>query len=234
MIRQAVRAFGRGAPDARSGAAAELQPLRARFPALAGLGEAAGEGLGRLAEPYRSYVASVSSPQWAMSLQTAAVLYALCTLLRPERALDLGSGFSSFTLRSCAREGSEVHSVDEDAQWLARTRDFLAGNRLPIEGLFVWSEFEGHAGASYDLILHDMGRIALRLAALPHALALAAVDGIVLIDDMHEPEYAARAVECCHDAGFEICSLRALTLDEFGRYAGAAFRPRGPDSASPD
>lgn len=227
MIRQVVRAFRRGAPNAYSDAAAELRPLCARFPVLAGLAEAASASRGQLAEPYGSYVARVSSPQWAISLQTAAVLHALCTLLRPERALDLGSGFSSFTLRGCAREGAVVHSVDEDPQWLARTRDFLAGNRLRIEDLYVWSEFEERAGEPYDLILHDMGRLELRLAALPRALALAAADGIVILDDMHEPEYAARAVACCQDAGFEICSLRALTLDEFGRYAGAAFRPRG-------
>ena len=227
MIRQVVRALRRGGPDGYSETAAELRPLRARFPALAGLADAASAGRGQLTEAYGSYVASVSSPQWAISLQTAAVLHGLCTLLRPQRALDLGSGFSSFTLRGCAPEGSVVHSVDEDPQWLARTRDFLSGNGLRTEGLFVWSEFEGRAGETYDLILHDMGRLELRLAALPRALALAAAEGIVVLDDMHEPEYAARAVACCKGAGFEICSLRALTLDEFGRYAGVAFRPHG-------
>src|SRR3977135_3134813 len=54
----------------------------------------------RVLEPlYARYVESVSSPVWALSLETAAVVHALCSLTRPDAVLDLGSGFSSAVFR---------------------------------------------------------------------------------------------------------------------------------------
>lgn len=207
----------------------EIKPVAARFPALAALPEAIARSWGPLAAPYQEYVESVSGPVWAVSPQTAALLHALCTLLMPKRVLDLGSGFSSFVLRRHARDiaGScTVHSVDDDAQWLDQTRAFLSAHELPAGDIFLWTEFQKQAAARYDLVLHDMGRMNTRLETLPRVLALVATEGLVVLDDMHKPEYGPDATQRCRDAGFEVCNLRAATLDSFGRYAGLGFRPR--------
>jgi hypothetical protein len=112
----------------------EIKPLAARFSALASLPEAFASSWEPLAAPYQEYVETVSNPAMALSPHTAALLYALCTLLVPKRALDLGSGFSSFVLRRYARDTAGsciVHSVDDDAQWMDQTRAFLSAHELP-------------------------------------------------------------------------------------------------------
>ncbi len=221
VIKEAFRALRR-----RGQLGAELRRLTARYPDLAALPQTVAASHRLFAELYEEYVTSISSPAWAVSLQTAALLHAVCMLLKPRTVLDLGSGFSSFAFRRYARDATAsciVHSVDEDAQWLGRTRGFLAAHNLQTDGMFLWTAFEEGA-ARYDLILHDMGRMKLRLEALPRALALSARDGLLVLDDMHRPEYAMGVVEHCHRAGFDLCSLRAFTLDRFGRYAYAATR----------
>lgn len=228
VIKHTIRAFGRRDGMMRS-QTEDLRCIAARFPALAELPDAAAESSGVLADPYRDYVTSVSTAAWAVSLQTAALLRGLCVLLKPEAVLDLGSGFSSFVLRLYSRDAPHsctVHSVDDDSTWLAQTRNFLMARGLHTEGLFPWNTFRQDAASRYQLILHDLGGMDLRLEALPRVLALAAPGGLVVLDDMHKPHYAPHAIECCHSAGFEIRSLRALTLDQFGRHACLAFHSR--------
>ena len=71
-----------------------------------------------------------------------------------------------------------------------------------------------------------MGRMNVRLEALPFVLDLPAPNGLLVLDDLHKPEYAPSAIEQCHRAGFEVCVLRIVTLDVIGRYAGLVYRPR--------
>lgn len=207
----------------------ELKRVIDRFPALAGLPEASSISWRLLTEPYEEYVAGVSSPVWAVSPQTAALVHGLCTLLKPKMVLDLGSGFSSFALRRYSRDATDpctVHSIDDDVQWLKQTWEFLVAHGLQTDGMFLWDAFQERAAPHYDLILHDMGRMNVRLETLPRVLDLTATDGLVVLDDMHKPEYAPEAIERCRGAGFEVCGLRAMTLDVMGRYAAVSFRPR--------
>ncbi len=227
IFNEALRAFKRRG-ESRS-ESKDRERIAARFPALAALPAATAESARLLAEPYEQYVTSVSSPVWAISLQTAALLHALCTLLKPAAVLDLGSGFSSFVFQQYSRAAAPpctVHSVDEDLQWLDRTRNFLALYRLPTDSVFLWTAFQELPAARYDLILHDIGRLPLRLNVLPRALGVAAANGLIVLDDMHTPAYAPAAIECCRDVGFEVCSARAITLDQYGRYACLAFGRR--------
>jgi predicted O-methyltransferase YrrM len=212
----------------------ELRAVTARYPVLGGLPSAVAEAGRRLAPTYEDYVTSVSSPVWAVSLQTAALADALCALLRPRAVLDLGSGFSSFVLRRqrAGAGGGTVHSVDDDPQWLERTRGFLEARGVSSDGMFLWPAFAAAPPQSYDLVLHDMGRMALRLEALPAVLSLVSANGLLVLDDMHKPEYAPGALARCRESGFEHCSLRTLTLDGFGRHASVAFRATGGLRAS--
>lgn len=206
----------------------ELRRAVARFPALAGLPDAIFESWKDFAEPYREYVTDVSAPVWAVSPQTAALIHALCILLKPRTVLDLGSGFSSFVFRRYSRVASDpctVHSVDDDPRWLERTREYLTTHNLPTDGIFLWPAFQARVAAHYDLVLHDMGRMTVRLETLPRVLDFIAPDGLLVLDDLHKPEYASAAIEHCRRAGFEICALRTTTLDLIGRYAGLGFRP---------
>lgn len=183
------------------------------------------EAMRKLAPPYQRYVSAVSSPVWAVSLESAGLLHALCSLTRPRAVLDLGSGFSSAVLRLYAREaapGCVVHSVDDDAQWLERSRGFLRSLDLSDEGLLLWSERNALASA-YDLIFHDMGSMALREESLGFVLTHRAPSGLIVLDDMHKEPYGAVAARTCTDAGLQVISLHELTRDGYGRFASLAM-----------
>ena len=69
---------------------------------------------------YRRYTTTVSPPNHALSLATAAYMLHLCRAISARRVLDLGSGFSSWVLRHHAETASnpvDVVSVDTDEDW---------------------------------------------------------------------------------------------------------------------
>lgn len=75
----------------------------------------------KILKPYYDYyIAHVSKADMAMSLELAALVYALCVKKELKNLLDLGSGFSSFVYRLYAstHSGVRVVSVDDDSQWL--------------------------------------------------------------------------------------------------------------------
>jgi predicted O-methyltransferase YrrM len=177
----------------------------------------------RALEPYRrEYVTTVSSDIMTVSLETAALLAVLCETRVPRRIVDLGSGFSSFVLRryaATAERAPEVWSVDDSPQWLERTAEYLAAQGVARDRLSTWQAFD-EPPSSFDLVLHDLGRPALRMAALPAALALLRAGGVLVVDDLHKAAYRPYARHVVRGSGLRCLSARALTTDRFGRYAG--------------
>jgi len=169
---------------------------------------------------YETYVRDVSTADMAVSLETACLLRLLCEGLEPQRVLDLGSGFSSFTLRSYqpARGRPATCSVDDSPEWLQRTQDYLDEQGVPTNDLWTWRDFRAAGHAPFDLVFYDLGRMNLRREALRQALSLGR-GGVVLLDDMHKHEYAQEAYSVLAELGCTWFNLRALTLDERGRFS---------------
>ena len=120
----------------------------------------------READLFRSdieyYTRHVSSSEMALSLQTTALLSSLCKSTRPARLLDTGSGFSSFVLRKYAKDcgdGAVVYSVDDSAEWLAQTGEYLAGHGVDTENLYSWQAFSDLHERKFNIILHELGSI---------------------------------------------------------------------------
>lgn len=191
------------------------------------LQNSAEQSMRELAPLYKHYITTVSSSVWAVSLESAAVLDALCRLTEPRAVVDLGSGFSSAVLRRYARSADHdcvVHSVDDDAQWLARSGEFLRSLELPDEGLVLW-ENRDQLLDGYDIVFHDMGSMALREESLGFVLAHRATKGMIVLDDMHKTPYGANATKFMADAGMNVVPLRELTGDAYGRYASLVLAP---------
>ena len=176
---------------------------------------------------YLEYTSTVSSPGVAISSQLAGFLLVSCRLLRPARILDTGSGYSSYVLRRYAAEtGGETHvtSVDDDAEWLAATRAFLASKELDDDDLLSWDDFSKKSATGYDLIVHDMGHMNTRARTLAQAMRLVRPSGILILDDVHFRDYGSYARRTLSASSFRTYSLRAYTLDRMdtaspGRYA---------------
>jgi predicted O-methyltransferase YrrM len=217
----AARLLGASTDDVT--AIAKHRPVLTRIPDVAAASER------RLAPLYQRYVKQVSSPEFAASFETACLLHAMCTLLRPARMLDLGSGFSSVVLRLHAQEAGEgaVCTVDDDPVWLARTLEFLQAVELPGGDFLLWSEFRKSPG-TFDFIFHDLGDMELRGRSLQSILGRVSGNGVVVLDDMHMKAYRPVAEAAVRAAGMRLVSVRRLTLDELGRYAHLALRDPSP------
>jgi len=198
--------------------------LEARFPFLADYPKVAGEADAWLRSHYQEYVQSISKAAHALSLPTAVFLRVLCRGMRPGAVLDLGSGFSSFVLRSYDDGGgARVTSVDDSETWLARTAQFLESRGVPTDQLLSLEEFRSAPPARYDLIFHDLGSMATRRKILPLVLEIAGASGaVVVFDDLHKPSYHEEVRRRLKELGCHTFDLSSYTSDDYGRYAWLA------------
>lgn len=207
---------------------ADLRRLRRELRGMKAVELELADARDALSEPWRAYVHSISPDWMAASAEICALLLALAQVRRPARMLDLGSGLSSYVLRTFALEAGarcRVVSVDDDVEWLEKTRSALRARAIPADDLYTWETFRAMRHEPFDLIFHDLGDMPVRIAALPFALAQVARDGVIVLDDMHKQGYAEAALQACTAAGFDLYSLRTLTTDRFGRH-GAIALPR--------
>jgi predicted O-methyltransferase YrrM len=171
---------------------------------------------------YRIYVAEVSSPDWAVSWETASYLTHLCNTLRPRRAADLGSGFSSCVLREYAASAPHdvaIVSVDDSEQWLRRTREFLAAHDHNSGEFREWRDFVADPGPPFDLVFHDLAHVPLRLSAMHFATSVLTPSGVIVFDDAHRRDDRRVARQVSRSAGLATYSLYRWTKDAIGRFA---------------
>jgi len=196
--------------------------LRRRFPELGDYENQAREIQAKLRPAYDEYVASISTPDSAISLELSALILILCRIRRPRRILDLGSGFSSWVFRyyqAQAQPVPEIWSVDDDLHWLEQTRKFLSAHQLPVSHLENWHDFAEANQAPFDFILHDLGSMSLRQEALPRVVALAGHQALLLLDDIQKLPYGLYARELLGNLHLETYNLKFLVRDRFRRYA---------------
>ena len=208
----------------RSREAASFRALcaRPRFAALGDYEDAASPIRDALRPHYDDYTSAVSPAWMAVSLELAVFLTALCTLLKPRRIADLGSGYSSFVFRryqQACEPAPEVWSVDRDPVWLQATRRFLERHELGTDHLMTWDAFAARRPRNFDLILHDLGSLRVRSETLRDVLALAAPGGAVVLDDLHGRRYRRHVLRVLSEQSLEHHRLEAVTRDRYGRYA---------------
>jgi predicted O-methyltransferase YrrM len=184
-----------------------------------------------LSPAYQPYVRGVSSAAMAASLRTAGVLLCLCRRLRARRALDLGSGFSSYVLRTWMAESGapgQVLSVDDSTEWLERTGLFLASQPRPATGLLDWERFRQEVSRlePFDVVFHDLAGGQLREEAMPIAFGcVKRPSGVILLDDAHHAGHRQAMRRLARANGFNLFSLRRVTLDASRRFAMLAVPP---------
>ena len=224
MIRDARKALARKRRERQD--LRELAALKAALTGFDDIATVALEARVELEASWREYVTTVSSPIMAASLELSALILAIARIRRPRRVLDLGSGFTSYVLRSYAREAGGVTAVtvDDDTAWLERTRVFLAADGLATDEMWIWDELSKSSPQTFQLVVHDLGtKVSVRAGALPRALELTARDGLLVLDDLHSGLYRNAAPGICRRAGRRFLPARMLSLDTYGRYAAIAL-----------
>jgi predicted O-methyltransferase YrrM len=206
----------------------DLARLERARPPLAPADDAWQELLAELASPHERYVAEVSDPVWAASLEASAFLLHLCRACRPRSVLELGSGFTSYVLRRHAAEAGgqvSVLSLDHDPEWLAKTAAFLGAYDLPADGLSPLRSLR--ADERFDLVFNDLFG-PLRDDATREALRRLAPGGIFVVDDADRPEH--RSALFAAGRGLRFHNVRRWTLDERGRWSLVATGTARPES----
>lgn len=200
-------------------AEADLAPLKQRFPSLGRYAERAPALAKRFENDYLDYLTRVGHPNHAASLELIATLWLLAEDSGARRIIDLGSGFTSFILRTYAAEhpGVEVWSVDDSAEWLERTRGWLGEKGVSTAHLYTWDNLMTQGRHDFDLVLHDMGMMDTRARCLTDAVGLAREGGLVILDDVHMAEYRAHVAKTLE--GRTLWSLKRFTRDPITRYA---------------
>jgi len=188
---------------------------------------------------HKLYTTGVSHAGMAASRQACGLM---CALLEagsgelPQRALDLGTGFSTACLRIFG--DVEATSADDDKQWLEKTRSFLLSNAYTGYGLVTWEELvatrdaqgmKGETPPVYDVVFNDLGNIPTRGRHLERVLTMG---HLVILDDLHLYERVVREVLSKME-GWKLYDLTLATLDDFGRYAWAVIWPDGPPAYTP-
>lgn len=192
-----------------------------RFPFLQNYHDASSPIESRLRNEHGIYIASVSSPEMAVSLNSANLLTVFCENLKPMRLLDTGSGFSSYVLRSyAANTGAEVFSVDDNEHWLEKTREFLKSHDVSSNHVMSWKGFSAASHEPFDLIFHDLGSMSTRSETLEPILHLTKRgSGVLILDDMHKPDYERFVHRTIKNVSCSYWEATAFTLDELGRWA---------------
>lgn len=174
---------------------------------------------------YNRYVHEVSRADMAASLELSAFLFAWCRLKRPNRLLDLGSGFTSYVFRLHAAQnpGVQVCSVDDDAQWLDRTRAFVGGYGVATEGMITLSELPDSTDG-FDLVVQDLNFVEVRVQHTEKAVHLTKKGGLVIFDDVHKADYRGALLHQLRHQPVTVYSLQHFTQDAYQRYAYAGVR----------
>ncbi len=204
----------------------DAEALEALAPGLRESLEAVDRLVPDLAASHARYVAEAeTTPVMAASLELSRFLIAWCSTVQPLRIVDLGSGFTSYALRRWAEtEGAgskELLSVDDEVEWLGRSREFSARSGLDSEGFLTWGEFEGLAGAraGFDLVVNDFSSVRRRAELTDRVFGLVRRGGAVLCDDIQKARLWRAARQAARRQHFDGYSLRTYTLDRIGRFA---------------
>ncbi len=175
---------------------------------------------------YEQYIREVSRADMAASLELAAFLFTICKLNRYTKVLDVGSGLSSFVFRLYAMEnpGVNVFSVDDDATWLEKTKDFLHRHLLSTENILTLEEFLKLKETNFDCILHDLNFVEVRINYVDSIMKILKQEGIVIFDDVHKPDYLFALLTKMRKAKVKTYSLKPITIDSYGRFSLAVLK----------
>lgn len=202
--------------------------LRGDCPALTGSESAPDTIIPAISVRHAEYIrATGTNTDMAASVELCRFLVQYCDAFHPERIADLGSGITSWTLRTwrdAECPSCSVISVDDNPDWLKRSREFSAAAGSGEDDFLTWEEFlEGPATRTqFDLVVYDLGSVRDRALLIQTAFDLVAPGGAIVCDDIQKARIWRAARSAARNSRFSGLSLREQTLDPTGRFAWLA------------
>ncbi|MBD3318954.1 hypothetical protein GF342_03515 [Candidatus Woesearchaeota archaeon] len=171
-------------------------------------------------DEYHDYITRVSQPHMAISLEAAQFLHLWCQVYKPQRIVDLGSGFSSYVFRHYQQKSKNrvtVVSVDDNQEWLKRTKNFLQQHYLSTEHLILYDKFLAKP-KQFDLWFYDLGSISTRIKEMPKILQWSR-DAFLIMDDAHKK----RMRKSINMLNMRRIHALTRTTDSIGRFAALVY-----------
>jgi len=175
-----------------------------------------------LNEQYQIYTRTISTPNMAASLELCSFLLALCQENKFEKLLDMGSGFTSFVLRQYQHNSDkniEVYSVDDDEEWLQKTKNYLTEKRLPTTNVLSLKKIYDSNVKEFDLIVHDLNFVEERIKHVEKVVELIKPNGTIIFDDVHKMDYCLELLKKLKKYPGTIYNLEPITRDQFNRFS---------------
>jgi hypothetical protein len=175
-----------------------------------------------LKNTHNKYIAEISSPDMAISFELAQYLFIHCIHFKPNKIIDLGSGFSSFiflSYKSLMNPDCNIISIDDDTNWLNKTKVFLMENKLPVDNLFSLNEVKEELIQDADLIFYDLNFVQKRMILFDYFFKNLSKNGILICDDAHKIEYLRFLKIKSQEYKSGLFHLKHYTLDTFERFS---------------
>ena len=138
---------------------------------------------------YLDYVTNISDPIMAASLRSCIFLVCIYETIKPNKILDLGSGFSSYTLRYFKNKfnfNTKIYSVDSSIDWLDKSKDFCKKKNVDVSNFYSWDDIKNMT-MPFDLIFMDIDKTKKRIAYFDHIYShYLSKNTFMLVDDMHK------------------------------------------------
>ena len=126
---------------------------------------------------YEEYISKVSSEIMAISLELSVFCILMCDMIRPNKIVDFGSGYSSYIFRSLTTIIGEdyqptIWSVDDSEEWIIQTKNFLSSYNISSDNVIIWDAFIKQNLCTFDFILYDLGGFEFRKDNLKQIIKL--------------------------------------------------------------
>ncbi len=139
-------------------------------------------------EEYEKYISTISSRGMAASLECCIFLMTMCKKIKPKYILDLGSGFSSYSLRYYIQSNKSdtiIWSVDSNNQWLEKSKEFCK-DKVDTSNFFTWDQISNKKQI-FDIIFIDIDRTIKRPKYFePIFNNFTGPNTVILVDDYHK------------------------------------------------
>jgi len=157
------------------------------------------------------------SDGYVINWKTTRFLIKLINTMKPQRVLDLGTGWSSYILRF---GDAEVCSLDTNEKWVEKTRGFLEMHNLDNGYIGLLEDYALPTEPTYDLVLLDTQPGRERHKLFP--VVKKCCKGIIVFDDWQTWRIREPAIEFFKD--WEILELEERTKDSYDRFIAVAYR----------
>lgn len=165
----------------------------------------------------------------AIDVPSAAWLCHACEIVSAKRILELGSGFSSWALRTWQIDHPEVEiwTVDDELPWLEKTQRELESLGVRTDHCIPFAtlcELTTITNIEFDVVFVDLDNMETRVRHAADFVRWTRPNGLMILDDWHTMPYREHMTSALAMHGITIAEIPE-SIDRHGRFLAMGHRP---------